>query len=159
MDKRKEILDYNVEWLKFSETKAALLISVLGLIFTLIYSNANEVYNAAMKDNLQITLSTITAISALLSLVFCFLTINPKLNNILNKSIIYFGTIKNYSDFKELNDSIESTSDEDFNLMMSEQIYINSKIAWSKFINVSWAIRFFALMIISILFQIIQYLF
>lgn len=159
MERRKEILSYNVEWLKFAETKATLLLTILGVVLTIIYTNANDVYSSITNSLTQIILSAITCFSIIMTLLFCFITINPRLKNVIGKSVIYYGTIKNFDTYIEYNNKLNSISDEDYKEMLSEQIYINSKIAWSKYINVGWAIRFFSIMILSILVQIIITLF
>jgi len=159
MDRRKEILDYNAEWLRFAETKAVLIITILGIILTVIYTNANDVYIALSISKFQIIFSVFTGVSFFLTLLFCFLTINPKLKNILSKSVIYFGSIKNYKDFTEYNDSLNKITENEYKEMLAEQIYINSKIAWSKFVNIGWAIRCFSAMVLFAFIQVLIYLF
>ncbi len=159
MEKRKNILDYNVEWLKFAETKATLLITVLGLILTIIYSNSNDVYNGIMQSKIQIVFSALSGLFFVLALLFCFLTINPSLKNIISDSVIYFGTIVNYKTFKEFDDKLNNLTDEEYKKMLSEQIYVNSKISWKKYTNVGWAIRFFSIMILFMFIQVLIYIF
>ncbi len=155
---RKDILDYNTSWLKFAETKATLLISVLGIMLTIIYSNSSEVYEAIISSKVQMGLSLLASLSFFLTLVFCFQTINPKLKNVLSKSVIYFGSIKNYKDFKEYNSKLNKVSEKEYNKMLAEQIFINSKIAWDKYVKFGWALRFFFVKILIVFIQILIYL-
>jgi len=159
MDRQKEILQYNVEWLKFAETKATLILTIQGVLLTILYTNANELYNAILNSKLQLFCSVISAILFLLTLIFSFFAINPNLKNHLTKSAIYFGSIKNYKDYKEYNKSLNDFSEVEIKEMLSEQIYINSQIAWNKFVKVGWAIRFFAFLILVLFVQILIYIF
>lgn len=159
MDRQKEILQYNVEWLKFAETKATLILTIQGVLLTVIYSNANDLYNAILNSKLQLFFSVISAILFFLTLLFCFFAINPNLKNHLTKSAIYFGTIKNYKDYKEYSKSLNDFSETEIKEMLSEQIYINSKIAWNKFVKVGWAIRFFTFLLLVLFIQVLIYIF
>jgi hypothetical protein len=159
MENKKDILQYNVEWLKFAETKATLIITVQGVLLTIIYTNAKDLYDAVTTSNVQFGLTIITALLFLLTLIFSFLTINPNLKNHLKKSAIYFGTIKNYSNYSEYHKALKDLNEEEINEMLSEQIYINSHIAWNKFVKVGWSIRFFSSMVLVLFVQILIYIF
>jgi Ca2+/H+ antiporter len=77
MDRQKEILQYNVEWLKFAETKATLILTIQGVLLTILYTNANELYNAILNSKLQLFCSVISAILFLLTLIFSFFRNKP----------------------------------------------------------------------------------
>jgi methionine synthase II (cobalamin-independent) len=129
------------------------------LILTIIYTNANDLYDALATSSFQFGLTIISALLFLLTLIFSFLAINPNLTNHNKKSVIYFGTIKNYSNNSEYHKTIKELNEEELNEMFSEQIYINSHIAWNKFVKVGWAIRFFSSMILVLFVQILTYIF
>lgn len=159
MENQKDILQYNVEWLKFAETKATLIITVQGVLLTIIYTNAKDLYEAITSSNVQFVLTVISALLFLLTLLFSFLAINPNLKNNLKKSAIYFGTIKNYKNYSEYHNTLKELNEEEINEMLSEQIYINSNIAWNKFVKVGWAIRFFSSLVLVLFVQILIYIF
>ncbi|MBK8052177.1 MAG: hypothetical protein IPK35_02550 [Saprospiraceae bacterium] len=159
MENQKDILQYNIDWLKFAETKATIIVTVQGVILTIIYTNANDLYDALATSSFQFGLTIISALLFLLTLIFSFLAINPNLTNHNKKSVIYFGTIKNYSNNSEYHKTIKELNEEELNEMFSEQIYINSHIAWNKFVKVGWAIRFFSSMILVLFVQILTYIF
>jgi hypothetical protein len=159
MENQKVILQYNVEWLKFAETKATLIITVQGVLLTIIYTNAKDLYEALTSSNVQFVLTVISALLFLLTLLFSFLAINPNLKNHLKKSAIYFGTIKNYKNHTEYHNTLKELNEEKINEMLSEQIYINSNIAWNKFVKVGWAIRFFSSLVLVLFVQISIYIF
>lgn len=159
MENQKDILQYNLEWLKFAETKATLIVTAQGVLLTIIYTNAIDLYNAVATSSVQFGLTIISALLFLLTLIFAFLAINPNLTNHNKKSAVYFGTIKNYSNYSEYHKTLKELNEEEMNEMLSEQIYINSRIAWNKFVKVGWAIRFFSSMLLVLFVQIILYIF
>lgn len=159
MENQKDILQYNVEWLKFAETKATLIITIQGVLLTIIYTNAKDLYEAVTSSEAQFGLTIISALLFLLTLIFSFLAINPNLKNHLKKSAVYFGTIKNYSNHAEYHKTLKDLNEEEMNEMLSEQIYINSHIAWNKFVTVGWSIRFFSSLVLVLFVQILIYIF
>lgn len=159
MENLKNILQYNVEWLKFAETKATLIVTVQGVLLTIIYTNAKDLYGAVTSSDVQFGLTIISALLFLLTLIFSFLAINPNLKNHLKKSAVYFGTIKNYSNHAEYHKTLKDIREDEMNEMLTEQIYINSHLAWNKFVKVGWSIRFFSGLVLVLFVQILIYIF
>lgn len=165
MNKQQEywnILNGVQDGIRYSDTKATIILTLYGVILTLVYSNANQVLTALESSNTVLFLSLISIICATISVLFAFLCVNPRLKNENPTSIIYFGHIQkkfsNYTDYhvkvnEILNNEIE------YNSELSEQIYSNSKIAWQKFLNVTWCIRFLFGCISFLIFSLIAYLF
>jgi hypothetical protein len=160
-DKYWSILQYNVEWLKFSETKASILLTDYGIIITIIYTNASDVLSAVKNNSFIATMSIMAATSSIISIYFAFKCINPRLKNLNPNSIIYFGHIKekysSFEDYYNMTDGILQNENE-FSKQIAEQIHVNSQIAWKKFFNVTWSIRFFIFSIIILLVTIFKYL-
>lgn len=161
-DKYWNILQQNNEWLRYSETKASILLTVYGIIITIIYSNAKEVYEAINESNLLLITSIIFGIVSIISIYFSFKCINPRLKNDNPTSIIYFGHIskknKNYEDYLQYSKAIINNDDK-FCEQVAEQIFVNSGIAWKKFVNVTWSIRLFILSVVMLIVSIAIYLF
>jgi len=42
-----KILLKNIEWIKFSDTKAVFLLTIYGVLLTIVYSNSGKVYLAS----------------------------------------------------------------------------------------------------------------
>ena len=152
----------NIEWIKFSETKAVFLVTVYSVILTIIYANAKDVYNVIAQSNWLLFCSIVSALASLLSIFFCFRTLSPVLKNQNPDSIIYFGHIQekfnSSADYFSrssliLNDETQTTE------QAAEQVFATSKIAWRKFSSVSWAIRLFLTSIGFLTLQISLYLF
>ncbi|MCR6641726.1 MAG: DUF5706 domain-containing protein [Sporocytophaga sp.] len=156
------ILESTNEWIRFSDQKAGILLTVYGVIVTVIYSNSDTVYLALSKSYYQIFLTIVTVLLSGISITYAFLCLNPSLKNSNPKSIIYFGHVQAHN--KSCNEYIQNSKAilEDDTLLIeqeAEQVYINSTIAWKKFRFVSLAIRFYFLSIFTLLLSLFMYLF
>lgn len=157
------ILQQINDWVKYSETKASIILTVHGIIITVIYSNAENVYNALNNSQTLFYFTLAFALLCILSIFFAFKCVNPRLKNKNPKSIIYFGHIaKKFTDFQDyysVSKPIISNQNE-FEKQISEQIHVNSSIAWKKFVNVTWSLRFFiastTLLILSVLYYLLS---
>ena len=147
------------DWVKFSDIKAGVVITVIGLCYTIIYTNANTVYSYLTSSNLILILAIITIILSMLSGFYAFKCLNPRLNNQNPNSILYFGHISQNANFNayitQLNDVFQDN--ENVVRQLAEQVHTNSKIAWNKFINVTYSIRFFFIGISLLIINIIIY--
>ena len=156
-----EILQHNVEWLRFSETKAALIITVYGVVFTIAYSNSVAILSS-MSGSGFIAYGIIGyGTVSLASIVFAFLCINPNLRNKNLDSIIYFGHItKKHKSFKEYKTYAQSIlEDQDkFSDQITEQIHFLSGLAWKKFVMVTWALRLFIFSLVLMVVIIFSYI-
>jgi len=150
------------DWIKYSDTKATIILTLYGVILTIIYSNANDVLIGINNSYWILSLSILTALFSVLSIIFSFLCINPRLKNSTPNSIIYFGDI--HTKFKNSTDYFEASSGFlskpiNYSKELAEQIYTNSNIAWKKFSNVTYSLRFFFCALICMFFSILTYLF
>jgi hypothetical protein len=155
-----KILQQNVDWIKFSDQKAGALLSVYGIIATLLYTNSHDVYSSFQSNKILLIIAIVAITFAGLSIYFCFQTINPRLKNVNPQSIIYFGHIaahKNYRTYLDHSKAILNRQD-DYECHIAEQIYINATISKRKFENVAYGIRFFICFITSVIISILIYL-
>lgn len=151
----------NIEWIKFSEAKAVLILTIYGVLLTIIYSNSASVFAALNTSNWLVFFSTLSGLSSLISIIFSFLSVNPVLQNKDPNSIIYFGHIKEkFSSVKEYKKySLDIIADDKkFISNLCDQVYQTSKIAWRKFKLVTWGIRSFALSLAFLICDILIYL-
>lgn len=156
-----KILQSINDWIKYSDTKATILLTLYSVIITIVYSNAEAVYNSLNSSNSILFSGVVSVVLAIVSIVFSFLCINPSLKNKNPNSIIYFGHIKAKFETHELykTEAEEKMNDpEKYTEEISEQIHTNSKIAWQKFSNITWSIRFFFLFTLSLALSLILYL-
>lgn len=155
-----EILQHNVEWLRFSETKAALVLTVYGVVFTIAYTNSVAILSSMAGSSL-ITYGVFGYGGlSLTSIVFAFLCVDPNLKNTNPDSIIYFGHItKKHETFKAYKLYAQSIlEDQDkFSDQITEQIHFISGLAWKKFVRVTWALRFFIYSLVLMIVLIFSY--
>lgn len=159
-DRYWQILQLNVEWLRFSETKATLVLTVYGVIFTIAYANSAEVFKSISSSGWLLVLIFIYGGLSLTSIVFAFLCVNPALKNTNPKSIIYFGHIKKDLSETAYKKRAQTIIDDEDKLTdeITEQIHVISKIAWTKYRSVGWALRFFIGSLIILILSIFSYL-
>ena len=157
------ILQQINDWVKYSETKASIILTVHGIIITVIYTNAGSVYEALSNSDTLFYITLAYALLCILSIFYSFRCVNPRLTNKNPKSIIYFGHIaKKFSDFQDYYSQSKTiiANPIEFEKQISEQIHVNSGIAWKKFVNVTWSLRFFiastTLLILSVLFYLLS---
>ncbi|WP_306641044.1 Pycsar system effector family protein [Sanyastnella coralliicola] len=154
------ILSKTTDWIKFSDTKAVVVLTVYGILITVVYSNSLAVYEFISESWFFILLTVPAVLLSVLSIVYCFKAINPRLKNDNPNSLIYFGHIQekfsNSKDYhEELSKALNATNK--FEQHLSEQIHTNSKIAWSKFKNISIAIRLFVATLGVLILELITY--
>jgi len=159
MNERLEFYWYSLnkimDHIRFSDAKAALFLSIYGILISLFFTKSvnvwAEISEASMAEQV---LLVITGVFSVISIYFAFNTVNPRLKNPTSTSIIYFGDVH-----KKFNTAEEYyafgkkrfESKEEVFRDLSDQVYVNSTIAYKKFFNVSWALRFFVLSIMTFL--------
>lgn len=156
-----KILNSINEWIKFSDIKAGAILSIYGVLLTVIYSNAKQVFELLNSNNCILTLAIIAIITSIVSVILSFLTLNPTLKNENPHSIIFFGHVQEkFDEYKKYNEyAVEVIESKDrYRNQLSEQVVINSKICWRKFKLISWSIRFFMATISILLIIIVIYL-
>ncbi len=151
-----QILKNNQEMIRFSEVKAGLVISVYGILFSVMLNETAwlRAEIARWPWYLFVVVSVFLAI-ILVSLYYSFKCFRPRFENKNPTSIIYFGDI--VSDFQEYmayHAYLEKTvvNDYEMSVQLAEQIHTNSTIATRKFQAVSKSVK---LMLISIYFLIL----
>nr|WP_256534245.1 Pycsar system effector family protein [Lewinella sp. JB7] len=105
-----------------------------------------------------IGLTTASGVCSLIAIYFGFRSISPRLVNLSNSSIIFFGSIleqsKSIQEFREHSHRVLDSPlglDDD----LAGQIYINARIAAAKFRNVSSSIRYFIISFLILLTEMV----
>ena len=131
-----------------------------GVVLTIIYTNANSVYEFSSANWFTILLTITIAGTSLASIIYSFLVINPRLKNDNPTSLIYFGHIqekfKTYTDYFQSAKVILNDKDK-LDEQLSEQIHINSKVAWKKFTFITISLRYFFASIILFSLTLLYY--
>lgn len=154
------ILMKNIDWIKFSDTKATVVLTVYGIIITLVYTNSSDVLNSIQGSNILPVLTILAGFLSTISIIFSFICLSPKLSNNNPSSVIYFGHIQKFKSYQKYLEEYHKVLDmpKDYEEQIAEQVYTTSKIAWRKFYNVSWAIRLLIFTILTLLSEVLIYL-
>jgi len=156
------ILTKTTDWVKYSDTKAVLLLTVHGILLTIIYTNAYNVYDYSFENWFTILLTILITGTTLTSIVYSFLVINPRLENNNPTSLIYFGHIQEqFKDYSSYYQAVKDTftDNEKLNGQISEQIHINSIIAWKKFSMFTLSMRYFFTSLVLLSINLLYYFF
>jgi hypothetical protein len=145
--------------IKFSDTKAALLLTVHGVLLTIICKSIDSIYYYSSENCFTILLTILTAVTTIVSICYSSSVIYPRLTKPNPTSIVYFGSIQAFKDYPSYFQKVKNTfSDiEKFNEDISEQIYKTSCIAWKKFSRFEKSMRFFFVSMIFLLINIGYY--
>ncbi|NLU94881.1 Pycsar system effector family protein [Chitinophaga sp. Ak27] len=160
-DRYWQILQLNIEWLRFSETKATFILTAYGIMFTIAYTNSSAVFASAKQSVWILVLIFIYGLLSMVSIYFAYLCVNPRLTKEFKDSIIYFGDIakkhKQHTDYKSQAKAILN-DEEQFTDHITEQIHQISSIAWDKYQNVGWAMRLSILGLVVLILAVFSYL-
>ena len=147
--------------IRSSELKAGVIFSFHSLILGLFIDRLGYFQEVFMDSTLLIILVSLWLFCVLISIFFCFKCFMPRIDSKNNKNVFFFkdavyafGSIEDYS--KKLMQVCSSK--EEFFIMLSEQIYVESKIIDRKFDSVQKSIKFFALSFIFVILIIIFWL-
>jgi len=133
-------------WIKFSDTKAAAILATNGAILAIVFSKSIDNADFLLKNGILLSSLSLGFLSGLVSIFCAIRCLSPTIDFGEPNSFIYFGHIaKKYDNKDRFNiDVIRTFRDEsEFVNQITNQVWINSKVALQKYINVTWAIRFF----------------
>lgn len=156
------------EWINNSDNKTSIVLGIVGIILTIIFSNGEIINNLLKIVNkliLDINFDDILYIIIFILLtcfcvygLYCLIkvlipTLKIKFKN--TKSFMYFGSVCKYSNFKEYKDDLLNANEDDILDDLLNQIYLNSIICNQKFINFAKGIKIF---LIGLIGTIIMYI-
>ncbi len=133
------------EWVKYSDAKAGILVTIYGVLYTIIFTNPYTL-NTYFSSSIEIILlSILFGIFSIISMFYAFRCLNPRLKSEKSKSVIFFGYIAQIKHYKDYMEYSEKVFNDNRNTIehLTEQIHVNSQIAWKKFSNITVSIRFF----------------
>lgn len=139
-----KILDNVKEWIKVSESKAAILLTVQSVIIGLLSTSQSG--QDSHPTCFQVALIAIAIILNGVSMAFAFLCLNPRLKLRGGKSPLYFQSIASFSNSEDYKlYYIKTMTEPDAQVKeLCGQIYVNSEIARRKFFHAGVAIRAFS---------------
>jgi len=154
------ILQNNVEWLRFSETKASIVLTSYGVLFTIIYTNAVAVFSSIKHPGAVRCFVVLFSLVSLASIISAFLTVRPRLKNSNPTSILYFRHIfkkyKTAADYKQAAHVILDDQDQ-YTSHLTEQIHSISKVANSKYVCAGIAVWAFAASLVLLVITVLIY--
>jgi len=135
------------DWGRAADSKAAILIAGLGVIATVALAKVVPNRCLVLQNGLLLATTALGVASGIVSLFFALKCLNPTLNVGEPNSLIFFAHIAQR--FRAANDYREEiqiclSSEDVLYGQIADQVWANSRVAWSKYMAVAWAIRFFA---------------
>lgn len=154
-----------MDWVKFSDTKAALVLATNGVILSIIFTNFSR-FLTLFENSLMFLVLLILLTGVLFSIISIFysiLCLTPRLDvkNDVKVNLLYFKDIaENFNDPQKYKKSAETLISNNSVLKdhIFDQIFANSNIANTKFERVKCAIRFLGLAIIFLVLPILFFL-
>ncbi len=147
--------------IRASELKAGVIFSFHSLILGLFIDRLNYFQEAFQENKLLLVLAGIWVVCVLVSIYFCFKCFMPRIETKLDKNVFFFkdatyafGSMEDYT--KKLMEVCDNR--DEFYKMLSEQIFIESKIIDRKFSSVQMSIKFFGLSFIVVILMIVVWL-
>jgi hypothetical protein len=140
-------INYVTGLIKASEIKAGLILSFYGIVLNFIYQHVGLVIAQASHFFFLFVLLGLWLLATLASIYYSIRCFMPRIETKFDKNIFFFGdVIKKYGNIKEFSRTFYQISldEEELFHQLGQQIFINSKIAASKFKNVNRSIRLLA---------------
>jgi hypothetical protein len=139
------ILKNNQEMIRFSEVKAGIVISVYGVLFSVLLNSVTLIKEKVMDGPGYLLVFLVIFIAVtLMSLYYAFKCFRPRFENKNPTSVIYFGDIvSDFTEYKLYHTYLEKivVDDSEMSVQLAEQIHTNSSIATKKFQAVSMSIK------------------
>lgn len=149
-------LDIINQWINNSDNKAAIILGLVGILLTIIFTNGNVLSRTVkiMKEIfLNINFSDILYLIFFLgSICVCIFGLYAlikvliptlKMKTYRTKSYMFFGSIASYFSFNEYKEGLLKSTEEDILDDLLNQVYQNSIICNKKFVNFSKGIKYF----------------
>lgn len=153
-------INYFIGLIKSSELKAGLILSFYGIILNFIYRNTNTILDQFNNQIPVYLLLGLWLLCTMISIYYSIRTFIPRIESNYEDNVFFFGDIiSKYGDIKAFSKTFYNTSvnKEQRYDQMGQQIYINAKIAATKFKNVNLSLRFLAIGLILLLILAISY--
>lgn len=147
-------LDSIGNWIRSADTKASIILALNGVVFAHLLSLSNRILGVGDGCAYSIGVLLVT-VPFIMSLFFAFRAILPKIKVESDHALWFFGSIASTkkSDFIE---NLANATNDQIEANLIEQIYINSKIATEKHINLRsswfWLVIFSVIAIAAALF-------
>lgn len=150
------------QWINNSDSKSSIVLGLVGILFTIVFTDTNFINNIEriiseisehiiFSDVLYIIFFIISIVCCLYGIWSLIKVLVPtiKSKNMKIKSYLFFGSIAQYSNYKEYKDEYLKANDDDIIDDLLNQIYQNSIISNKKYISFTNGLRYFLLGFVS----------
>lgn len=150
------------QWINNLDSKSSIVLGLVGIIITIIFTNTSFVddiiriisrisKHMIFSDILYIIFFIISIILCLYGIWSLIKVLVPtiRIKNVKIKSYLFFGSIAQYSNYKEYKDKYLKANDDDIIDDLLNQIYQNSIICNKKYINFTNGLKYFLLGLLS----------
>lgn len=154
------LINYLSGMIKASEIKAGLILSFYGIILNLFFKYLDIFLEMAKNDWLIITFMSLWLLVTIHSIFFSFKCFLPMILGSYDKNVFFFrDVIKAFGSVKDYSRQLYKVSNEKEILFgqLGEQVFVNAKIASTKFGYVNKSIRLLALNILLLFIFIVIY--
>lgn len=148
------------EWIKFSDTKAAVVLATNGVVLSIFFSNIlkyiKPLFLYQVLTSFVILFIIIGTVAGILSIIYAIFCLIPDTGSYKSKSLVFFGDIAQFDTPEEYSKEAKKELFNELNLKdhIFQEIWINSRIASDKYDNVKLSIK---LLGIAVLFLIISF--
>lgn len=144
--------------IRSSELKAGIIFSFHSLILGLFIDRLGY-FQEVFKDNIVlIILACLWMLCVLISIYFCFKCFMPRIETENEKNVFFFkDAAYGFGSMEEFTKKLMEICDtkEEFYSMLSQQIFVESKIIDRKFDSVQKSIRFFAASFVMVILMLV----
>lgn len=153
-----------MDWVKFSDTKATLVLATNGVILSIIFTNFSRFLTLFENSWMFIVLLILLAgvLFSIISIFYSILCLTPQLDakNNVKVNLLYFKDIATFEDAQKYKKTAENlyANNSELKDHIYDQIFANSNIANTKFERVKCAIRSLGLAIIFLVIPILFFL-
>ena len=140
-------------WIKFSDTKAGAILAANIAILAILFSKVIDFKDFIIIHREISWLLALSIACGILSIAFSIISLNPRTKSGTKTSVLFFGSIAdNYTNYSQYKIALGRRLRDDLDLMdqITEQVWINSKIAHDKYNKIKWSMCFFLSMLILI---------
>lgn len=153
------ILQTNLDWIKTSDQKATIILTIYGIILPFLNSNSEELITSLTGHPELMIFISLSGLASIVSIYSAFRCLSPRIFKNFRPSVIFFGSIvEQYPNDDAYLHAIRNKMSNEALMEeeIAEQIYINSRVAFRKFKDVSRAIRFFAVGLVFLIMSILS---
>ncbi|MDT0558354.1 DUF5706 domain-containing protein [Ichthyenterobacterium sp. W332] len=153
-------INYFVRLIKSSELKAGLILSFYGIILNFVYKNVELTQEHFLGQVADYILLGSWLLCTFISIYFSIRTFIPRIEKSYDTNVFFFGDIiSKFGTINEFSETFYNTSineKERYN-QLGQQIFINAKIAATKFKSVNKSLRYLAIGLILLLIIVLNY--